>query len=75
MAPLGIKGIIILMNKLQIAARHRSVAAAVGSVRVEGLKPSAKTQKHLQHYADGKISSKELRHTIVWEIKGSRKAK
>jgi hypothetical protein len=57
------------MNKVAIAARHRNVAAALGSVRAEGLKPSAQTQKQLQHYAEGKISSRDLRSGVFTEVR------
>lgn len=59
---------------MQIAARHRSVAAAVGSVRAEGLNPSAQTQKQLRAYADGKISAKVLRSSVTGKYT-SRKVK
>lgn len=49
--------------------RERVVAAAIGSVRAEGLNPSAKTQKRLKDYAQGKITAAELRAVTLREIK------
>jgi hypothetical protein len=49
------------MTQAQISRRRRAVAAAIGSVQAEGLKPSSKTQQDLQAYAAGKITATELR--------------
>jgi cell filamentation protein len=57
------------MNKVQMTHRERAVTAAVGSVRAEGLNPSAKTQKRLKDYAQGKITATELRTVTLREIK------
>jgi len=57
------------MTKAQITRRQKAVAAAVGSVRAEGLNPSARTQKHLKDYANGKITGSQLRKTTLAEIK------
>ncbi len=64
------------MTKLEIAARHRNVSAALGSVRAEGLKPSAQTQKQLQYYVEGKISARDLRSGVFTEVRSkARKSK
>ena len=57
------------MNRSQKVARHRAVDAALGSVRAEGLNPSAKVQKLLHLYADGKISAKDLRSIVISTIR------
>lgn len=57
------------MTNKQVAARHRAVAGALGSVRAEGLNPSIKTQKQLQNYADGKITAKALRSSVTGSFK------
>lgn len=54
---------------MQMTHRERAVTAAVGSVRAEGLHPSAKTQKRLKDYAQGKITATELRAATLREIK------
>ena len=57
------------MTKAQITKRQKAVAAAVGSVRAEGLTPSAKTQNRLKDYAKGKITIAELRKATLEEVK------
>lgn len=56
------------MNKVSNIARQRDVRAALGSVRAEGLKPSQKTQRRLNDYANGKISGPELRRVTIQEM-------
>jgi hypothetical protein len=57
------------MTKAQILKRQKAVAAAIGSVRAEGLRPSSKTQKRLKDYASGKITATQLRNATMREIK------
>ncbi|OGL21562.1 hypothetical protein A2707_06020 [Candidatus Saccharibacteria bacterium RIFCSPHIGHO2_01_FULL_45_15] len=59
------------MKKANTEQRQRSISAAIGSVRAEGLMPSVKTQKRLQDYANGKITASELRRVTVQEMKQS----
>lgn len=61
------------MTKAQILRRQKAVAAAIGSVRAEGLHPSAKTQKGLKDYAQGKVTIGELRKLTITEIKSKAK--
>ncbi len=61
------------MNKSQIDARHKALASALGSVRAEGLNPSAKVQKQLQSYAEGKITAEHLRSAVVGQVKSKLK--
>jgi hypothetical protein len=56
------------MDKKRNMSRRKAVAAALGSVRAEGLKPSAKTQKNIENYADGKITAKQLRAKTLRSI-------
>jgi len=60
------------MTSSQITRRQRAVAAAIGSVRAEGLRPSIKTQKRLKDYASGKITANELRSATLREVKKRR---
>lgn len=60
----------ISMTKAQIERRQRAVDAAVGSVKAEGLNPSAKTKKRLKDYAEGKITVAQLRSATLDEVKG-----
>jgi hypothetical protein len=57
------------MTQAQILQRQKAVAAAIGSVRAEGLKPSAETQERLKDYANGKITVSELRRATLEEVK------
>jgi hypothetical protein len=57
------------MTQAQILKRQKAVAAAIGSVRAEGLKPSVKTQKRLKDYAEGKMTIAQLRKVTIAEIK------
>jgi len=57
------------MTKEQILKRQKAVAAAIGSVRVEGLNPSVKTQKRLKEYAEGKITINQIRKITLSELK------
>jgi Antitoxin VbhA len=60
------------MTQAQLTRRKRAVAAALGSVRAEGLKPSSTTQKNLRDYAAGKISAAELRDKTARAAKRQR---
>jgi hypothetical protein len=57
------------MTKAQVLKRQKAVAAAIGSVRAEGLMPSLKTQKGLKDYAEGKVTMAELRRITLAEIR------
>jgi hypothetical protein len=57
------------MNKSKIAWRNKNVKSALGSVRAEGLKPSAATQKRVKDYASGRITVSEMRSETLREIK------
>jgi hypothetical protein len=57
------------MTKAQIAQRERAAAAALGSVRAEGLNPSVKTQKRVQDYIKGRITVAELRSETLKQVK------
>ena len=63
----------ILMTKAEILRRQKAVAAAIGSVRAEGLQPSQKTQTRLKDFATGKLSASELRSATLAEIKSNKK--
>lgn len=58
------------MGKQNIAkaGRIQATQAAVGSVRCEGLCPSAGTKKHLQNYSSGKISADQLHKSVLSEV-------
>lgn len=56
------------MTQAQIAKRKRVVAAAIGSVRAEGLAPSADTKKLLMDYAEGKITAEILHKTVLNQV-------
>jgi len=61
------------MTNAQILKRQKAVAAAIGSVRAEGLSPSTKTQKGLKQYAEGKITISQLRKQTLADIKSKAK--
>lgn len=53
------------MTKEQLLRRKRAVAAALGSVRAEGLEPSKETVEQLSQFADGRADIDViLRQTI-----------
>jgi len=56
------------LTKQTIAKRTQAVKAALGSVKAEGLTPSAKTQKGLKAYAAGKITISELRSSTLRDV-------
>jgi hypothetical protein len=63
------------MTKAQIAKRKQAADAALGSVRAEGLRPSASFQDRLQRYSDGKISATQLKRETLKEVRSRIKAK
>jgi hypothetical protein len=63
------------MTKAQLAQRKRAAAAALGSVRAEGLQPSSAVQKRLQRYTRGEISASQLRRETLKEVRSRFKAK
>lgn len=63
------------MTKAQLAQRKKAAAAALGSVRAEGLRPSSAVQKRLQRYASGEISASQLQRETLKEVRSRFKAK
>ena len=63
------------MTNAQIVKRQKAVAAAIGSVRAAGLNPSAKTQKGLKEYAEGKLTISQLRKITLADMKSKSKSK
>lgn len=59
---------------LSTEMKKRSEAAALGSLRAEGLKPSVKVQRQAQKYVRGKITKQELRSSVLREVKSKLKA-
>lgn len=57
------------MTNAQILKHQKAVAVAIGSVHVEGLNPSAKTQKGLKQFAEGKLTISQLRKLTLADIK------
>ncbi len=57
------------MNMLSVDMKKRSAAAALGSLRAEGLTPSARVQKQAERYVHGKVTKRELRAAVVREVK------
>lgn len=57
------------MTKEQILKRKRAVAAAIGSVRAEGLEPSQKAMERLERFAKGEITADELRQQTLESVK------
>jgi hypothetical protein len=53
----------------KIKGRSKVTAAALASVRAEGLHPSSTVKSRLQRYADGKISASQLRRETVKEVR------
>ncbi len=53
--------------------RSQATAAALASVRAEGLRPSNSVQVRLQKYADGKISATQLRRETLKEVRSRTK--
>ena len=51
-----------------LPGRSKAVAAALASVRAEGLHPSNSLKLRLQRYADGKISASQLRRETLKEV-------
>lgn len=60
-------------QKTNTTDRAKSVAAAVGSVRAEGLTPSAATIQRLKRYAEGKITAQQLRRETINEVRSRNK--
>ncbi len=57
------------MTKEQLLRRKRAVAAALGSVRAEGLEPSQATLERMQRFASGEIDAEQLREQTLEEVK------
>lgn len=49
--------------------KAKSAQAAYGSVRAEGLNPSAKTKKQVEKYVQGKITKQDLRREVMREVR------
>jgi len=56
-----------------LQSRSKAAAAALASVRAEGLHPSNSVQLRLQRYADGKISASQLRRETLSEVRARNK--
>lgn len=57
------------MNMHSKVMKSRSSAAALGSVKAEGFKPTKKTQAQVKRWVDGKITKNELRKNVVSEMR------
>jgi hypothetical protein len=55
-------------NTQSVQSRSRATAAALASVRAEGLTPSNAVTLRLQKYADGKISATQLRRETLKDV-------
>jgi hypothetical protein len=53
--------------------RAQATAAAIASVRAEGLNPSRSTTLRLKRYAEGKISATQLREETLSEVRARSK--
>lgn len=56
-------------NTQSLQSRSKAAAAALASVRAEGLRPSSSIKARLQRYADGKISATQLRRETLKEVR------
>jgi hypothetical protein len=56
-------------NTQTLQKRSKASAAALASVRAEGLRPSNSVQQRLQRYADGKINASQLRRETLKEVR------
>ena len=56
-------------QQITTVKRHQAVAAAIASVRAEGLEPSVQAQQRLNQYVQGKISVNQLRRDTLNEVK------
>ena len=56
-------------QQITTVKRHQAVAAAISSVRAEGLEPSVQAQQRLNQYVQGKISVNQLQRDTLNEIK------
>ena len=63
------------MTKARVASRKKAADAALGSVRAEGLHPSASLRHRLQRYGDGKISASQLKRETLKEVRSRIKTK
>lgn len=63
------------MTKEQLLKRKRAVAAAVGSVRAEGLEPSKETLADLAQFADGQADIDDILQKTLADIKHTAKGK
>ncbi len=59
----------IPMTKEQLLRRKRAVAAALGSVRAEGLEPSKETISQLEKFAKGEADIDEILEQTLRDIK------
>ena len=57
------------MTKEQLLRRKRAVAAALGSVRAEGLEPSKLAEKRMQQFVTGEITTETLREQTLADVK------
>lgn len=56
-------------NTQTLQQRSKAAAAALASVRAEGLRPSSSAQLRIQRYAEGKISASQLRREILKDVR------
>jgi hypothetical protein len=56
-------------NTQLLQSRSKAAAAALASVRAEGLAPSSAVILRLQKYADGKISATQLRRETLKDVR------
>lgn len=54
---------------MSTSERKQAINAALGSIRIEGLKPSTRTVERLNRYASGKISAKQMHQEALAEAK------
>lgn len=57
------------MTKEQLLRRKRAVAAALGSVRAEGLEPSRETVEQLEQFANGQADIDDILRQTIEDVK------
>ena len=62
------------MTKEQLLQRKRAVAAAVGSVRAEGLEPSKETLDQLEKFAQGEADIDDILKQTLQDVTHKPKA-
>lgn len=64
----------VTMTKEQLLRRKRAVAAALGSVRAEGLEPSKETIDQLEQFAEGRADIDDILRQTLEDVKRKPKA-